>query len=160
MKKKHNSMLVPYYFKDNSLYIFLQRRTDDAPTNPNLLAVFGGGAENDENNEETLLREIQEELDYTPQNYSLFCMFEVNNCELYYYIEKVSEDFDKNIIVHEGKGGEWHKATDAINRDDITPNTYKVVSAMVVNLLPNKQKLFYLTKLTQSIFSYVNMIIF
>jgi hypothetical protein len=56
MEKRHNSMLIPYCFKEGNLYVFLQRRTADAPRNPNILGGFGGGFEGKENNDEALLR--------------------------------------------------------------------------------------------------------
>lgn len=131
LEKRHNSMLIPYYFKDNYLYVFLQRRSADAPRNPNSLGGFGGGLEGEENNEEALLREMQEELEYTPINYSLLGTFETYHSVSNYYIEEVNENFEENVTVHEGKGGEWHKAVEAIERNDISPNTKKVVENMI-----------------------------
>jgi 8-oxo-dGTP pyrophosphatase MutT (NUDIX family) len=127
-------MLIPYYFKDRNLYVFLQRRSDDAPRNPNILGGFGGGLEGQESNEEALLREIQEELEYIPHKHSLFGVFETDHSISNYYIEEVNENFEDNIVVHEGKWGEWHKAIDVIERDDISPNTKKVVNAMIGKL--------------------------
>ena len=128
-------MLVPYYFKDTNLYVFLQRRSDDAPRNPGRLGAFGGGLEADENNEEALLREIMEELEYTPEHYVLLGAFETNHSVSNYYIEEVGENFANQVVVHEGKRGEWHQALNVIKRDDISPNTRRVVNAMIVNLI-------------------------
>lgn len=133
-EKRHTSTLIPYYFKDRELYVFLQRRSADAPRNPNSLGGFGGGVEGEENNEEALLREMQEELEYTPINYSLLGTFETNHSISNYYIEEVNENFEKNVIVHEGKGGEWHKAINAIERNDISLNTKKVIEGMIAKL--------------------------
>lgn len=127
-------MLIPYYFKDNNLFVFLQRRSSDAPRNPNSLGGFGGGLENEENNEEGLLREIYEELEYIPKQYSLLGVFETDHSISNYYIEKVKENFEKGIIVNEGKGGEWHNAIEVIERDDISPNTKKVVQTMILKV--------------------------
>lgn len=131
IQKRHNSMLIPYYFKDNYLYVFLQRRSADAPRNPNILGGFGGGLEGDENNEEALLREMYEELEYTPVKYLLLGIFETDHSVSNYYIEEVKQSFEKNITVHEGKGGEWHEASKVIGRDDISPNTRRVVSSII-----------------------------
>ena len=131
MEKKHGSSLIPYYFRDGNLYVFLQRRTDDAPKYPDMLGGFGGGLESNENNEDALLREIKEELEYTPQKYLLLGIFETDHAIDSYYIEEVSEGFEKNITVREGKGGEWHKALSVIKQDDICPDTQKAVTAMV-----------------------------
>jgi len=134
LEKRHCSMLIPYYFKDGELYVFLQRRSADAPRNPNSLGGFGGGLEGEENNEEALLREMQEELEYTPLNYSLLGTFETYHSVSNYYIEEVDKNFEKIITINEGKGGEWNKAKEAIERNDISPNTKKVVQNMLKTL--------------------------
>lgn len=133
-EKRHTSILIPYYFKDGELYVFLQRRSANAPRNPNSLGGFGGGLEGEENNEEALLREMQEELEYTPVNYSLLGTFETYHSISNYYIEEVNENFEEIVTVHEGKGGEWHKAREVIARDDISPNTKKVIKTMMYKL--------------------------
>ncbi|MCX6716001.1 MAG: NUDIX domain-containing protein [Candidatus Taylorbacteria bacterium] len=142
MDKRHNSMLIPYRFKDGNLYVFLQRRSDDTPRNPDTLGGFGGGIEGEENNEEALLREMQEELEYTPKKHTLLGIFETDHSVSNYYIEEVNEDFEKGITVHEGKGGEWHKASAVIERKDISPNTRRVVRAILTQFLfvSNSQK--------------------
>lgn len=96
-------MLVPYYFKQNELFVFLQRRSADAPRNPNILGAFGGGLEGDEDNEQALLREMQEELEYAPQNHELLGVFETDHSISSYYIEEVAENFEDLVTVHEGK---------------------------------------------------------
>lgn len=127
-------MLIPYYLKEGDLFVFLQRRSDDAPRNPNILGGFGGGLEGEENNEEALMREMMEELEYIPKKFYLLGVFETDHSISNYYVEEVGEDFEKNIKVHEGKRGEWHKATEVITRDDISPNTKKVIEAMILKL--------------------------
>ncbi|MFA6514699.1 MAG: NUDIX domain-containing protein [Candidatus Paceibacterota bacterium] len=131
-EKRHNSMLIPYYFKKNNLYVFLQRRNDDAPRNPNILGGFGGGLEGEENNEDALIREMNEELEYTPKNYSLLGTFETDHSISNYYIEEVDENFENNVIVHEGKRGEWHEAIKVVERDDISPNTKRVINSIIL----------------------------
>lgn len=143
MQKRLTSMLIPYCFKDNNLYIFLQRRSADAPRKPNSLGAFGGGLENKENYEEALIREMNEELEYKPVNYSLLGVFEDDYSISNYYIEKVDENFEKNITIHEGKGGEWHKATEVIKRDDVGLNTKNVI-IMIINKIQKYRK-FYIT---------------
>ncbi len=130
MEKRLTSMLVPYRFKNDELYIFLQKRSSEA-RNPNSLGMFGGGIENNENNEEALIREINEELEYKPINYSLLGVFEDDYSISNYYIKKVDENFERNINIHEGKGGEWHKAEEVIERNDISLNTKNVISKML-----------------------------
>lgn len=124
-------MLVPYYFKDNDLFVFLQRRSNDTSRNPNSLGAFGGGIEDEEGIEEGLLREVYEELRYKPTQYLFLGTFEDNYSISNYYIEKVNADFEEHIIVNEGVGGEWHKAVDAIERDDISFNTKRVLDMLI-----------------------------
>jgi len=126
-------MFIPYYLKDNELYVFLQRRNFDAK-HPNSLGSFGGGLENEENNEKALIREISEELEYTPINYSLLGVFEDDYSISNYYIEEVKENFETSISIHEGKGGEWHLAKKVIGRDDISLNTNNVMQEMIVKI--------------------------
>ncbi len=127
-------MLIPYRLEDNNLYVFLQRRSNDAPRNPNILGGFGGGLEGEENNEEALLREMQEELEYKPKKYSLLGVFETDHSISNYYTEEVDKNFEKSIKVNEGKSGEWHNAKDVIGRNDISPNTRRVVQAIIKNI--------------------------
>lgn len=134
MQKQHVSTLIPYFFKDKNLYVFLHRRSDDAPRNPNGLSGFGGGLEGDENYEQAMLREIKEELNYIPVNYSLLGTFEDDYSVVNYYIEEVDEDFEDKVTVLEGKHGEWHKALDVGERKDVSHNTKKVISAMLEKL--------------------------
>ena len=47
--------------------LLLQRRTDDAPRAAGMLGLFGGGRESAECLDETLLRELQEELGWAPE---------------------------------------------------------------------------------------------
>ena len=131
MGKRHNSLLIPYYFKDSELYVFLQRRTDDAPRNPGKLGGFGGGVDGEETYEQALLREMKEELEYIPQKFSLLGTFPTDHSISNYYAEEVNENFEDYISVHEGKWGEWHKATELITRNDVSTNGKKVVEFMI-----------------------------
>ena len=133
MNKRLTSMFIPYYFKDNELYVFLQRRSSDAK-HPNSLGSFGGGLENEENNENALIREVNEELEYTPINYSLLGVFEDDYSISNYYIEEVKENFETSIKIYEGKGGEWHQAKEVIGRDDTSLNTKNVMQEMIVKI--------------------------
>lgn len=142
MQKRITSMFVPYCFKNNNLYIYLQKRSSNS-RNPNSLGAFGGGLENNENNEEALIREMDEELEYKPINYSLLGVIEDDYSISNYYIEEVKEIFEENIKINEGKGGEWYKAKEVIERNDISLNTKNVVKMMINKL--QKYRKFYIT---------------
>ncbi|MFT5360083.1 MAG: 8-oxo-dGTP pyrophosphatase MutT (NUDIX family) [Candidatus Paceibacteria bacterium] len=134
MNKKRGSLLIPYYFNNEDLYVFLQRRSDEAPLNPGTLGGFGGGLEENENNEEALVREIREELEYSPKDYLLLETLETDYSISNYYIEKVDEDFAKKITVNEGKQGEWHRAVTLSKRNDVIRNVKKAAQAMLEKL--------------------------
>ena len=89
---------------------------------------------NEENNEEALIREIKEELEYTPINYLLLGVFEDDYSISNYYIEEVKENFETSIKIYEGKGGEWHQAKEVIGRDDTSLNTKNVMQEMIVKI--------------------------
>lgn len=134
MNKRAVSVLIPYCLKQKDLYVFLQRRTADAPSDPNTLGSFGGGLEVDESNEEGLIRELQEELEYTPKDYEELGIFENDNSVVMAYIEKVPEDFETMVIVHEGEGGEWHKAVEVIEDKDLAGIVLQEVKMMIEKL--------------------------
>jgi 8-oxo-dGTP pyrophosphatase MutT (NUDIX family) len=46
--KRKTSVLVPYKIKNDSVFIFLQKRSKDAQVAPGLFGFFGGGAEDGE----------------------------------------------------------------------------------------------------------------
>lgn len=56
--------------------VYLQKRTKDAPRLPDYFGFFGGGAEGNENPEETLQREIKEEMNIVPAEFSHFKTYE------------------------------------------------------------------------------------
>lgn len=62
MEKSKISILIPYKIIDNQIFVYLQKRSADAERLPNYFGFWGGGAENNETPEETLLREIREEM--------------------------------------------------------------------------------------------------
>ena len=66
--KKAFSQLILY----SGSRILLQHRTDDAPVSPGLWGFFGGSCEGNEEAEETLKREILEELGYMTTCVNLF----------------------------------------------------------------------------------------
>ncbi len=134
MEKRNCSMFIPYYFKDKNLYVFLQRRSENAQRNPNSLGGFGGGVEGKENNEQALLRELYEELEYIPKKYSILGVFETDYSVSNYYIEEVSENFEDNINVREGKYGEWHNIQEVVERNDVSLNTKKVINEIIKKL--------------------------
>ncbi len=120
-EKRKISSIVPYKIENDTVFVFLQKRSDNANRYPGLFGFFGGGKEEGETPEETLLRETKEELDYTPDNLNHFGTYELPVTIVDVFTTKVDNDFEKNIKVLEGDYGQWFSETDfESNRDSIT----------------------------------------
>lgn len=83
--------------------------------------------------EMALIREIMEELEYTPKNDFLLGIVHTKDCTIHCFAEEVQKGFEKEIVINEGKGGEWHKTTEVINRDDLNPNIVDMISLIESN---------------------------
>ena len=128
--KNKTSALVPYTIQDDTVSVFLQHRTDDAPHNPGKYALFGGGKEGDETPEETLLRETKEELGIIPTNYQLYGDVEgaVSLISLFYM--KVSITFPETITILEGQGGFFVSEHDLEGHENIQPNHQIILNTL------------------------------
>ncbi|MDD4358518.1 MAG: NUDIX domain-containing protein [Candidatus Pacebacteria bacterium] len=107
MSKRKVSVLVPYRIENNSVYIFLQKRSKDAKRAPGFFGFFGGGAEEGETPEQALLREIKEELDYNLKSFDFFNKYETENVLMDLFTLKVDDNFEKEIKVLDGDYGKW-----------------------------------------------------
>lgn len=68
---------VIFYTQDNK--VLLMQRTDDAPIYPGYWSLVGGHMENKETPEETLIREVKEELEINIENYEYFKEYRYTN---------------------------------------------------------------------------------
>ena len=105
--KRRVALFIPYRKDSAGTVFFLQMRDENAPSHPSMYSIFGGGIDGEESHRDAVLREIREELVYTPQNLTYFLHSEMGTriCEL--YIEEVSMDFESQIEVKEGKYGKF-----------------------------------------------------
>lgn len=110
--KRKISSLAPYKIENDSVFIFLQKRSKDASRYPGLFGFFGGGAEENETPEETLSREIKEELNFIPQNLKHFGKYELPVTIMDLFVTKVDDDFEKEIEISEGEYGKWFSEDD------------------------------------------------
>lgn len=101
------SSLIPYRVRDNKIFVYLQKRAKDAKGLPDLFGFFGGGVEGNENPEETLRREIKEELDFVLESFVHFKKYEFNDSIQDTFFLEVEDDFDEKIKVLEGEYGKW-----------------------------------------------------
>ncbi len=97
-----NVSLIILFDKDKR--ILLQHRAKNAERLPDFWGFFGGGIEKGETPEQALVRESQEELDYTPRKPRLLMIqnFEHQNDKNIKYV--FAEEFDNNIILHQSEG--------------------------------------------------------
>jgi len=113
--KRKLSILIPYKIRDGEIMVYLQKRARDAKRLPGYFGFFGGGAENDENPEEALRREIKEEMDFTPEDYTLLGYYEFEHNTRHVFVLKVDDEFEKNIKIIEGEYGKWFAEKEALD---------------------------------------------
>ena len=102
-------------YKDNK---FLLQLRDDKENiyYPNHWGFFGGEIDNHQSKENTLLREIYEELSWLPKNYQFYIKnIDVNsNCLIIYYLVYFDGDNTK-LILSEGQDMKWFSLNEIKN---------------------------------------------
>lgn len=106
-KRRNVSVLIPYQIENGEVKVFLQKRTLDAPHNPDFFGFFGGGVEEGENAEEALQREIKEELSIKITDYRFWRTHEFEHGTLHIFLLPVNADFEDQIQVLEGQYGKF-----------------------------------------------------
>ncbi|MBI4054327.1 MAG: NUDIX domain-containing protein [Candidatus Doudnabacteria bacterium] len=119
--KKKTAMLIPFMRSPGSVKVFLQRRTADAPTNPNRLGNFGGAIEERETPLAALMREVKEELDYVPKKVSFFGKYDLSDSDRYVFVEEVGADFAEKVKALEGQYGKFY-GREVLDRTDLGGN--------------------------------------
>jgi len=131
-ERRKVSVLVPYRIISDSVYLFMQKRAKNNPRGGNMFGFFGGGIQESETPEEALNREVKEELNIIPINFSLFKKYDLeatayfSAAELYVFILPVDENFEKEIILNsEGQYGKWFSKEDYLqNKDSIAGSLF------------------------------------
>ena len=118
--KRKVSTLVPYLVRENDILVYLQKRDKDAKRLPDYFGFFGGGSENDENPQQTLLREIKEELNFIPEGFSHFKQYEFESSIRDIFILEVDDNFENKIQVLEGQYGRWFREGEVINEQKLS----------------------------------------
>jgi len=127
MEKRKVSVIAPYKIENETVLIFFQKRSNNAKRYPGLFGFFGGRAEDDETPRETLLREIKEELDYTPDNLYYFGKYEMPITIVEVFTTKVGNDFEKKIKILEGDYGIWFSKEDFENNRNLITGDLKIL---------------------------------
>jgi len=107
--KRRTVILIPYKKEINGEFlIYLQKRGKDVKRAPGKFGFFGGGAKNkDEKLKDVLLREIKEELNFTPRDFWYLGHYDFERKELFAYCQQVDDNFEAQIKILEGDFGRW-----------------------------------------------------
>ncbi|MCX6744328.1 MAG: NUDIX domain-containing protein [Candidatus Parcubacteria bacterium] len=103
------SLLIPYKKENGEILVFLERRSKTATRLADWFGFWGGGIESGETPDQTLTREMKEELNFEPVGYKHFKDFEfgVLKSAKYIYILEVDKTFETKIKYHEAQYGKW-----------------------------------------------------
>ncbi len=113
-EKRQVSALIPYQKRDGVLHFYLQKREKDSKFMPDMFGIFGGGIEAGETMEQGLVREIQEELNITPEGYEFFATYGLPHVVMNIFALEVADGFENTVKVDEGEYGKFFSEADAI----------------------------------------------
>ena len=129
-EKRTVSVIVPYKNEDGKVFIFLQKRDKYVKRAPGRFGFFGGGRENNETPEETLLRETKEELDFVPNNINYFGKYILPKTIVDVFTTKVGANFENEIKILEGEYGKWFTENDFNNERDFITGDLKILEEL------------------------------
>lgn len=112
--KRKISILIPYKIERDNVLVYLQKRSKDAKRLPDYFGFFGGGAEDDENPEQALQREIKEEIGFVPEEYRHFKKYEFDQSIKDIFVIGVDDGFEDRVEILEGEYGRWFEENDAL----------------------------------------------
>ncbi len=128
--------LIPYRLLDGNLECYLSLRSKTAKQYPDYWSFWGGGIEGDETPEQAMLREIQEELEFVPQDYKfLKIVIDPLGNEKHVYYTKVENDFENLIQIHESQGGKFFTKEDIEKEEMMISEDKKALLGLYLNLL-------------------------
>jgi len=121
----------------NKNKILLQKRATNAKRFPNQWGLFGGGANQDEDPEETVRREIMEELDLKLQKIELIDQqkyeLEITDEKGVIFVFKSTYNEEK-LSLNEGQKMEW-VALKEILTYDLSPQYKKIIERLVKSMI-------------------------
>lgn len=132
--KRKVSVLAPYKKENGEVYIFLQKRADDAPREPGKFGFFGGGVEENETIEEALLREVKEELNIILKEYSHFGTYYLPKTIVEVFITEVGDNFENEITILEGDYGKWFDENDFEKEREIITGDLRILEELYAKI--------------------------
>jgi 8-oxo-dGTP pyrophosphatase MutT (NUDIX family) len=135
--KRKVSVLVPYKKENGLIYVFLQKRSDNAEREPGMFGFFGGGADDNENPEQALLREIKEELDLVLDEFDHFGTYYLPKTVVDVFTTEVGINFEKEITVLEGDYGKWFSEEDFERERHIITGDLRILEELYDKLSKN-----------------------
>ena len=112
--------LIPYKIKSEKVFVYLQKRAKDAKRHPDCFGFFGGKTEANESPEETMLREIKEELNFVPKRFIHIGEYKSNTEIDNLFVMEVTDDFESKIEVMEGEYGKWFSEEEILKESKIS----------------------------------------
>lgn len=128
--KRKVSVLAPYKKEDGEVYIFLQKRANDAPREPGKFGFFGGGAEENEAVEEALIREIKEELNIDLKDYNHFGKYYLPKTVVDVFTIETDGNFENEIVISEGDYGRWFSEEDFEKERNIITGDLRILEEL------------------------------
>lgn len=111
----------------------LQRRTDDAPTDPGKLGFFGGQQEEGETAAQCFEREMQEEtsIDLKNHPWSLAAEYDLPFRDQYVKVSIFRVDIPVlDFEVYEGTGAEAYTQEELLKRADVAPGVTRAINIL------------------------------
>lgn len=115
-----------FFFDPKYNIVLLHRRDHRAPGHKNVWDCFGGGIEADESPKETLIREIEEELDIRVPESEIIHLTSYKKFPFYYI--HFPDWLTRAIRLGEGAGFAWFLIKDACKLNDITGEAKEILN--------------------------------
>lgn len=114
------SILIPYKIIGGDVWVYMQKRSANQKS-PNRVGFWGGHAESGETPEETVQREIKEELglNLDMEQVKFFNRYESLNSLISTFVLLVKDGWEEKVVIGEGEYGLWLNVQDGFGREEI-----------------------------------------